>query len=402
MKKILLALSLVIAFSASAFAFPAIEVAEGKYLRIFYEGQFGLAYRDTGSGPDSKDSTYDFNFRRNRLGFIGTYNDLLSFYLQTEYVENRKITPLSVNVGDTGDNFYVLDAQVRMYFNDAFRITFGKLKYNLTRENLEACFEPLTFDRSIFVYTPYKTSRDTGVAIWGNLLDDKLQYRVDAMNGRSGGTVADPMPSSNLRYTARLQVSLFDPETNYGMAGTYLGMKQVLTIGGAYQYEPQVVYGDVINKTDKKDYSAYTFDIFYDQPIGEGAFTVSAAYLNISFDDAYRDAAPGASSYGLNGQKEGYYVKAGYLLPMYIGEGKLQVFGRYDDFKFANLYNDKTATNFIDQKVSRVAGGVNYYIFDQDLKITAEYSQVNYKDEDKNDPNYKNFSSFDLYVQVRF
>jgi hypothetical protein len=400
MKKLLASFIMVTMLAGAAFALPPIEIDDGKYLRIFYEGQFGLAFRDTGSGPERDDATYDFNFRRNRLGFIGTYNEWLSFYFQTEYIENRKITPLSVNISDTGDNFYVLDAQIRFTPANAFNIFLGKLKNNLTRENLEACFEPLSFDRSVFVYSPYKTSRDVGVAFWGNLADDKLQYRVDAMNGRSGGTTADPMPSNSLRYTARLHASIFDAESNYGYAGTYLGEKQVLTVGASIQYEPEVVYADTVNMDDEKDYMAYSFDLFYEQPIGTGAVTVSAAYLNVSFDEAYREANPGASSYGLNGEKNGFYVKAGYLLPVDVGPGKIQVFGRYDDFKFANLNNN--ATDFIDQKVSRIGAGVNYYIFGQNLKVTAEYSLTNFDEEDSNDPNYQNFNSFDLYLQARF
>ena len=402
MKKLLLALFMIVVMTGSALAFQPIEIADGKYLRIFYEAQFGLTFRNTGSGPDNDKATYDLNFRRNRLGFIGTYNEWLSFYFQTEYIESIKMGPLSVYANDTGKDFYVLDAQVRMAPSNAFRIHFGKLKHNLTRENLEACFEPLTLDRSLFISTPYKTSRDVGVAFWGNLLNDKFQYRFDVMNGRSGGSAADPMPSSNLRYTARLQTSLLDPEAGYGVSGTYLGQKQVLTIGGAVQYEADVAYGDVANKTDEVDYLAYSFDIFYEQPIGNGALTASAAYLDVDFDDAYRYANPGESTYGQNGQKSGYYIKAGYLLPMEVGPGRLQVFARYDDFKYGNLSNAKTGTDFIDQNVQRIGAGVNYYIYGQDLKITAEYSLTRFDKEDAKDPNYQDFSSFDLFLQVRF
>jgi hypothetical protein len=257
-------------------------------------------------------------------------------------------------------------------------------------------------DRSLFVYTPYKTSRDIGVAVWGNILNDKLQYRVDAMNGHTN-SISDPSPSSSYRYTARLQASFLDPENGYGTAGTYLGNKDVLTIGAAYQYEPKAVYGDVGNNGDIKDYSAYSFDLFYEQTFNDiGTFTLSAAYLDISFDDGYASADPGAGSYGLNGQKHGYYLKGGYILPVDVGPGMLQPFARYDDFKFANLYNSVTNTNFYDQGVKRIAFGVNYYFFEHDLKLTAEYSLTDFDREDQNDPNYKDFGSFDLFLQVRF
>jgi hypothetical protein len=312
------------------------------------------------------------------------------------------INALSVDPSDSGRNFYVLDAQIRFTPHTSFNIFAGKLRQNLTRENLEACFEALTIDRSVFIYTPYKTSRDIGVAVWGNLLNNKLQYRLDAMNGHTNSTY-DPSPASNYRYTARLQATFLDPENGYGFAGTYLGDKDVLTIGAAYQYEPDAVYGDIANHDEVKDYSAYSFDLFYEQTFNDiGTFTFSAAYLDTSFDDAYTFADPGAGSYGLNGQKHGYYLKAGYLLPADIGPGMLQIFARYDDFTFANLYNSVTGTDFYDQDVNRTAFGLNYYIFGHDLKLTAEYSLTDFKKEDQNDPNYKDFTSFDLFLQVRF
>jgi len=100
-------------------------------------------------------------------------------------LEDRKVGPLSTDLSDDDHDFYVLDAQIRYKFNNAFQVLLGKFKHNLTRENLEACFEPLTMDRSVFVYTPYRSSRDKGVAVWGNLFDDKFQYRLDVMEGRT-------------------------------------------------------------------------------------------------------------------------------------------------------------------------------------------------------------------------
>ena len=184
-----------------------------------------------------------------------------------------------------------------------------------------------------------------------------------------------------------MHVSLFDAENNYGYAGTYLGDKHVLTVGASFQYEPDVIYADTVNKSEKKDYMAYSFDIFYEQPIGFGALTVSAAYLNVDFDDAYREQSPSATSYGLNGQKNGFYGKAGYLLPMDVGPGMLQIFGRYDDFNFANLNNATTGTDVVDQNVPRIAGGVNYYIPGQDLKVTGEYCLTKFDKENSDHPN---------------
>lgn len=384
-------------FSTSAFAFEPIEIGDGKYLKIFYDAQFGFSVRDTGTGAESKDAAFNLNFRRNRLGFIGTYNEDLSFYFQMEYIEDRIINPLSVSdVGD-GRNFYVLDAQIRYQPFNSLNFLLGKFKHNLTRENLEGCFEPLTLDRSLFIATPYKTSRDIGIAVWGNLFQDYLQYRVDLMEGKSGKDGDAYSTASNFRYTGRLQVSLLeDKETSYGVAGTYRGTKTVLTIGGSFQYEPTAVYSDVANKKGEKDYMAYSFDIFYEQPFSFGVITASAGYVNMGFDDAYEGANPSSASLGQNGQKEGVYVKAGYMLPNI----PLQIFARYDYFNFAALKSSNET--FYDQKINFVAVGANYYISDQNIKLTFQYSNTGFDKEDKNDPNYQNFNTFELYTQFRF
>ena len=136
MKKILLTLALVMAFTSSVFALEPIELGENAYLRIFYDTQFGLTFRDTGTGVMGKDAALNLNFRRNRLGFVGTYNDVLSFYFNTEYIENRLVSPLTIS-DQPNQNFYVLDAQIRYDPFDFLRFQLGKFKHNLTRENLE-------------------------------------------------------------------------------------------------------------------------------------------------------------------------------------------------------------------------------------------------------------------------
>ncbi len=385
-------------FAAQAFAFDPIELGEGKYLKIFYDAQFGFTARDTGSGMENDQASLNFNFRRNRLGFIGTYNEALSFYFQMEYIENRIINPLSVSQDGDNQNFYILDAQIRYEPLSFLKFRLGKFKHNLTRENLEGCFEPLTLDRSLFIATPYKTSRDIGVAVWGNFLYDYLQYRIDVMEGKSGRGGDAKASSSNFRYTARLQASLLeDKETGYGVAGTYRGNKTVLTIGAAVQYEPGVVYGDVAGERDEKDYLAYSFDIFYEQPFSFGTITASAGYVNMNFDDAYLGDDPSVGSMGQNGQKEGVYGKLGYMLPNI----PLQIFARYDYFNFAAM---KSASNqwYYDQKINFVGVGANYYIKGQNIKITFQYSNTAFDQEDKNDPNFQNFNTFELYTQFRF
>jgi len=396
--KILTVLMLMLMCAGSAFAFKPIELGEGKYLQFFYDAQFGYTGRNTGSGVNAEDDTNEFNFRRNRIGFIGTYNEKLSFYVQTEYIEDKNVNPLYVDISDDDSkDFYLLDAQLRYTPFENVDLIAGKFKHSLTRENLEGCFNPLTLDRSFFVYAPFKTSRDKGVGARAEFFDNMVQVRGEIQEGRTGDAAdGSPDPGSSLRYTGRMHLSLLDKETGYGYKGTYFGKMKVLTVGASYQYEPDAVYGDVANLADKKDYAAYSYDVFGEFPTAAGTFTLSAAYLNISFDDAYKGANPDANSLGQNGERDGYYVKAGYMLPFNVGPGQLQFFGRYDKFDFAKL------NGYYDNSVDFIAGGLNYYIDEDKIKLTAQYSKTNFDKEVGQDTNMQDFDTFELYMQVRF
>jgi len=360
--------------AGTAFAGPKMTFGpndEGA-LQIDYKGQFQMTVRDTGSGDNNDDTTTNFGFRRNRLALMGKYGDMLSLYVQTEFSEESNVNTLGVgNNSNLGSDFEFIDAVMRFKLNDSFHVNVGKFKYNLSRENLEACEMPLTLDRSLFIRTAYTTTRDEGVAVWGNLFDDVFQYRAEVMEGREAVS-GDTAPSSNFRYGVRGHVSLLDPEDDYGYKGTYLGKKKVLTFGGAYQFEPEVAYGDTVAKNDEKDYQAWTVDAYLEYPVeGIGTFTVSGAYEDVDLDDAYKGNNPDIDSYGLNGQKNGWYVKAGYLLPSL----PLQFFGRYEKWTFANL------NNIYDQDIDWYGGGVNYYFRGQNLKLTAEVSQTDFDKE---------------------
>lgn len=358
-------------FASVAYAGPQITFGpeEQGSLQIDYKGQFQMTVRDTGSGPGDDNSTMSFNFRRNRLAFMGAYGDVISLYVQTEFLEHQDIGILTVRDAESDSEFQLLDAVMRFDLHDAFKVNVGKFKYNFVRENLEACENPLTLDRSLFIRSPYVTTRDRGVAVWGNLLNNMVQYRVDAMEGRSATTAAATAPKSSFRYSGRAHVTLLDPENTYGYKGTYMGTKKVLTVGGAYQYEPDVAYSDTVNLTGAKDYKGYTADIFFEYPVEKlGTITASAAYEKVDLGDAFMGLNPDPDAIGLNGEKNGYYIKAGYMLPNL----PLQFFGRYEKWSFANL------NGIQNQRIDWYGGGLNYYLQGQSLKLTFEASQTGF------------------------
>ncbi len=142
--------------------------------------------------------------------------------------------------------------------------------------------------------------------------------------------------------------------------------------------------------TGKSDYKGWTADLFFEYPLDAiGTITFSAAYEDIDLDETYKGANPDPDAIGINGEKNGYYMKAGYMLPAL----PLQFFARYEKWEFASL-ND-----IYDQEVNWYGFGANYYIWGQKLKVTAEYSRTDF---DKENANSKDFSTFVTQLQLIF
>ena len=372
---------------------------EGKgVLHLDYKGQFRMTVRDTGSGVSGDDVTTSLGFRRNRLALRGAWGDVVSLYVQTEFNEDLNVSTLDVAGANLGTDFQLLDAAMRFDLAPGFKLSVGKFKYNLSRENLEACEEPLTLDRSLFIRTAFVSTRDQGIAFWGNLFDDRFQYRLDAMEGRKAVSGAGA-PGSSFRYSARGHLTLLDPENGYGYKGTYLGQKKVLTVGGAYQFEPKVAYTDVTTRIGENDYKAWTVDGFFEYPFeGAGTITASGAYEKVDIGGAYQGANPDAGVTGLYGGKNGWYAKAGYLLP----KTPLQIFGRVEKWRFASL------NNVFDQVVDWYGVGASYYVWGQNLKLTGEFGATRFDKEGTftglqgSTITSKNFNSFVAQLQFIF
>jgi hypothetical protein len=384
----LIALAGMALLAAPAFAGPTWQFGPENQglLKLEYKGQFALTVRDTGAEADGEGTTSEFNFRRNRLALMGAYGANFGLYVQTEFTEDVNIGPLTVTDGGQSD-FRILDAVMRFKLADSANLWLGKFKYGFTRENLESCEDPLTLDRSLFIRAPFVGTRDNGISLWGNLFDGVVQYRVDAMNGRNDSVSA---PKSQFRYSARAHLSLLDPESGYGYKGTYMGTKKVLTIGTAYQMESDVAFSNIAAQT-AVDYKAWTVDLFAEYPVeGLGTFTASGAYVDYDLDNAYQGGVNADPLViGLNGEKNGYYVKAGYMLPNL----PLQFFGRYENWSFAQL------NGVIDQEIDWFGGGFNYYIRGQNLKLTMELSRTEF---DVVTPISEDFTTFTTQLQLVF
>lgn len=355
-----LACAFVAAVPLAAAAGPTIEFGKGSSLGLTYALQVWNQTRGFTSASNGERSNDTF-LRRNRLALSGQRDDTIGFYAQLEGGGNG-------HGADDDHEVFFRDAYITFDYQDELRFIVGKVKNTFSRENLEACLEPLTLDRAeLLSYTPFGSTRDVGAVVWGNVLDARMQYRLMVANGRKGPYAA----KNRSRVTGRVHVSLWDPEYSYGYLGTYLGTQKVLTIGAAVDYEPDVAYANYLSRTDIKDYKAWTVDAFMELPTASGVFTASAAVFK--YDTGGASTRSPDPALPVTADLEGYYLKAGYMLPSKVGPGRLQFFGRREKLD----YGIKTGlAEYYDNTWASL--GFNYYIDGQRLKLTGEFARVKF------------------------
>jgi hypothetical protein len=365
----------------ASWAGPTIKFGDQGFLTLTYGLQLWTQYQGFTSPTDSG-STTDTFLRRNRITFSGQYNDFVGFYAQIEAGNDGKR-------GNVDRSVYYRDAYITLDYSDAIRFIGGRFKNTFSRENLEACLEPLTLDRAeVISYTPFGGTRDTGYAMWGNLDNAKFQYRVMIANGRDD----ENAPKHEPRMTVRVHWSPLEPEYDYGYRGTYLGTRKVFTLGAAYDYQANVAYADYPLRQDMQNYSAYTVDAFWETPTSSGTYTLSGAYFKYDVGNAINQNPD--PTLPVTTQLRASYVKGAYLLPDKIGIGRLQLFLRHEtsDYNLDSGLYDQTWNG----------GGFNYYINGQQLKVTFEYDQIKFDKQDVINPALQDYKQATVGLQLIF
>ncbi|MFZ2492384.1 MAG: selenite/tellurite reduction operon porin ExtI [Thermoanaerobaculia bacterium] len=367
------------------------------------KGQVFSETTDFGSGLDRQGTRTDVHFQRLRLVVTAMLDDTYGFKFQTcGNCGSSKQGALgyAVTAQDTDWNdrdIRIIDGYAIANYTDAVNFKVGLTKIPLTRANLDDCFAPLTQDRSFFVYTPYGTSpakfsRDLGAVMWGNLADERIRYYVGAFQGRegltkmvhpfSGATVTSSIePSSSFEYVGRVHFAFLDPEPGSGYQGSYLGERKVFTLGLGAALEQDAVYRNVapngmVQNEETADMTSWAADMLFEYPTAAGTFTANAQYLDVDFDDAYKTNFNAgdrlANITGLNGQKNGWFAKAAYLLPNQIGPGKVQPYVIMENWEFAHLLGINQ------QEIEQTGVGVNYYLKGQNVRLTFEYLKTEF------------------------
>jgi hypothetical protein len=266
-----------------------------------------------------------------------------------------------------GSGIAVRDAWIYYNLNESFKIQMGRMYIPFTRNYgttstfamlpLELPFNQGGVRGGIFYAS--KVGRDDGIVLWGNPFKGLLQYRLGISEGVESNT---DNPDDNLRFSGRVSLNLLEPETTWFNKGSYLGAKKVLAIGAGLDYQE----GLVLSKKPDQDNIGWTVDLFFDHPVGKGAATFEAAFIDVK--NMTQTLKYSRLTSGDDAQM--YYVQGGYLFPWQIGPGRIQPYFRYERL----AVNHKPDTAF-------PCLGLNYLIKGHDAKLTLDWTLIDQRKE---------------------
>ena len=319
----------------------------------------------------------DFMIRRAYMYLKGDVTKYVSFFTHLASDKVGMETPTGGSLDNSGmglgSGVAWRDLWITLNLDEALKIQMGRMYVPLTRNygtTSTKCM--LTADLPFLqggsrggIFYAQKVGRDDGLTLWGNPLDGLLQYRFMISEGVEDNA---KNPEDNLRFVGRLSLSLIEPETSWFNKGTYLGKKKVLSLGVGMDSQDDLTLGG----REDQDNTVWTVDVFFDHPVGEGAVTVEAAYIDIDnctqgTSNFYHDLEAGDDG-------ENWYINAGYLLPGSIGPGRFQPYIRYETVDV----DKKNQTDFL-------SGGFNYYLKAHNCKLTADYMHVDPDNHNKDD-----------------
>ena len=354
-----------------------VKVSDTVNFRLGFQLQaWGEALQD----PVSEGYQQSARIRRVRLIMAGQVAKNLTFFMQTDNPSMGNTVGTAAKALNAG--FLVQDAfgEWHPFSNDLFILDVGKMLMPFTRNSLQSTSSHLSLDGGTWTFlqsAPLQgdAGRDVGFQIKSYLVNDHLEFRGGVFEGFRAPANAGGAGSRNPpRFVGRLVYNFFDTEKGYVPVGTNLGRKKIVAIGGGYDTQGGFTSPATATTPAGKGYEAYGGDFMIDWPFGPGdaktgrdAVTAHIDYIH--YDGGCRANAAGVVATncliaGLPKQEE-IFTDLGY----YSNAIKLQPFVRFEALAFKDA--TKQPGN-----IRRLMGGVNYYVAQQNFKITAAYERI--------------------------
>lgn len=347
---------LVLATSSPALAGATIKIGEEQSISVGM-GLRASVTQDSDGAPDGGDA-FDANLDSVRLYLKGQITDKIGATFNTEYV------------GSTGE-IKVLDAFVRLEFNEHFNVWAGQLLPPSDRANLDGPYylNSYSYPGLVSQYPAKYAGRDNGVTIWGSFANRKLSYAAGVFRGHNRIAGASNEGGKPL-FAGRVAYNFWEVEDNpgYWTSSTYYGSANILTLAVAGMYQKDGV-GTALNRGD---YKAWNVDALMERKVGDGgAVTLEGAYYQYRTggvaDVPGNFAGAGATdNVGGIGAGDAWLVSAGFLVPTPVGPGRIQPVLRYQQFD--PKYAPGTSRQY--------NASLNYIIKGHNARLSLDYAHA--------------------------
>jgi len=245
----------------------------------------------------------------------------------------------------------VMDLILKFDAADEFRVWAGRLLVPSDRSNFSGPFfmspwnYPGVYNGQFIGPKTGANGRDDGIVLWGNILEGKAKYFLGAFN-------LDNAAQSPL-YSGRINIALLGSEPGFWGSSTYYGEKDIVAIGGAFQYQKKGSGTiDPLTLVGTDDLTNVMADILVEKNLpGTGTFSLESTYYH--FDKAQP-------------AKQAFYVLASFLTADYVGVGKLQPLVRWQ----------QATPQAGGSSISVLDAFVTYVIHNYDLKLAVGYQRT--------------------------
>jgi len=192
---------------------------------------------------------------------------------------------------------------------------------------------------------------------------------------RSPSTPAGAGSRNPLRFAGRVQWNFLDTEKGYTYTGVNRGLKKILAVGG---------WAD-----GQGDYLGWGADANVDIPTGKiGSVNFEVDYTAFDGGREFQSVSGGVVT-PLLPKQDSIFAAAGF----YHAATNLQPFVRYEKLDFSDA-------PFESRGQQRVAGGLNWYILANNLKLSGFYERIEPKV--KTPANSKTKDTNHFLVQMQF
>jgi hypothetical protein len=300
-----------------------------------------------GKNPDQ--DRFDAVIRRAYLYVQGKAHPRLYYFVHIAGDRFGQVGLDSPAIG-VGTGLALRDAWTTLDYAEQFKVQVGRMYVPFTRAfGTEGAFAMQALDAATAsqgdMIPGRRAGRDDGVAVWGNLEQGHVQYRIAAMDGANA--------SAGLRWAGRLSVTFGTPDTGWFTSGVRLDGKRLLSISAGFDSLPDFAAAG-------EDHSAWTVDAYCVHPFGKRAIAIAqAAYAAVDQEEVVWTGD------WLTGCVGVYLKKAPFV-------GSVHPYVRYERFDADHAVSAPPALG------RELSAGLNLYPYDlgNSGKVTLDWTRV--------------------------